>query len=634
VLSLIFIYLLNGSSNPVKFLCMPVTREHIDHLNAEAYRQRYASAGETVSLGRKALDAALKTGYEQGIAFARLNLAISAFLHSENQQAFTDAAAAREYFARHPADRGYPVVLNLLGNLLESLGDYEKGLEYCLQAYKLAGEGVDEETRAETAGTLGLIYSRLCDLDKALHYYQESMEIRSRMGDEPGMASSLNRIAMIHRQGKNYEEALKYYFQSLAIREDRNLLSAIPWTYLGIANTYEEMGKFIEALEYYHRIGEHADKRCQCQCNLGAGRASFQLGDHEKAEQLLRRALNMARELQARPLISEVWMALARLHESEGNLDLALDAYKKHQHEKEAVLNEESRLRMQRMEIAHAVEKSEQEKEIFRLRHVELKEAYDQIEEKNREITSSIAYAKRIQNALLPECSEIPWLTEHSFILYLPRDIVSGDFYWFTEFDGTIFFAAADSTGHGVPGAFMSMLGISFLDEIVNRREILEPAAILDALRSEVVRSLHQTGKDEESKDGMDIALVAIYPDKRKVSYAGAYNSAYLLHEGSLTEVPADHMPIGIHRVMDLPFGQHEFQAEAGDVLYLFSDGLADQFGGPKGKKFKYQQLQELFVEVHTMPLEEQRNLIGKRFTEWKGSLDQVDDILVVGIRF
>jgi serine phosphatase RsbU (regulator of sigma subunit) len=613
---------------------MPVSREHIDQLNAEAYRQRYAGSGETHSLARKALEAALKAGYEQGTALARLNLAIAAFLRSENQQAFSEALAAHEYFVQHPAEKGFPVVLNLLGNLQESLGDYGKGLEFCLQAYKLAGEGADEETLAETAGTLGLIYSRLCDFEKALHFYRESMEIRSKLGDEPGMASSLNRIAMIHRQEKNNEEALKYYFQSLAIREDRHLLSAIPWTYLGIASTYEEMGKFIEALEYYHKVGEDADKRCQLQCKLGAGRANLQLGDHAKAEPLLRRALNMARELQARPLISEAWLAIARLHESEGKLEMALDAYKKHLHEKEAVLNEEVRQRMQKVEIAHAIEKSEQEKEIYRLRHVELKEAYDLIEEKNREITGSIAYAKRIQNALLPESSEIPWLIDHAFFLWLPRDIVSGDFYWFTEFNGTIFLAAADCTGHGVPGAFMSMLGISFLDEIVNRREILQPAAILDALRSEVVRSLHQTGKDEESKDGMDIALCSINPGKPEVSFAGAFNSAYHIRKGELAEIPADHMPIGIHRVMDQNFKQQQLQTDAGDMLYLFSDGLADQFGGPKGKKFKYQQLQELFMEVHTLPLEEQRKLIEKRFTEWKGALDQVDDILVVGIRF
>ncbi|MFN8207560.1 MAG: tetratricopeptide repeat protein [Bacteroidales bacterium] len=613
---------------------MPVSREYIDQLNAEAFRQRYSGYGEPVSLATKALEAALKTGYEHGIAFARLNLAIAAFLRSENQLALTEASAAREYFEHHPFETGYALALNLLGNLQESLGDYEKGLEYCLQAYKLAGSGTDEETRAEVAGTLGLIYSRLCDFDKALQFYTESLEIRSKLGDEPGMASSLNRIAMIHRQGKNYPEALKYYFQSLAIREDRGLSSAIPWTYLGIASTYEEMGKYMEALEYYHKISENADKRCQLQCNLGAGRTSLQLGDHVKSEQLLRRALNMARDLQARPLISDVWMALANLYESQGNLELALDAYKKHLIEKEAVLNDEARQRMQKLEIAHAIEKSEQEKEIYRLRHVELKEAYDQIEEKNREITGSIAYAKRIQNALLPEFSEIPWLVDHAFILYLPRDIVSGDFYWFTEFNGTIFLAAADCTGHGVPGAFMSMLGISFLDEIVNRREILQPAAILDALRNEVVRSLHQTGKDEESKDGMDIALCSVNPEKSEVLFAGAFNSAYHIKQGILAEIPADHMPIGIHRVMDQNFNHQKLRPEAGDMLYLFSDGLADQFGGPRGKKFKYQQLQELLLEVNTLPLEEQRTLIEKRFTDWKGSLDQVDDILLVGIRF
>ena len=223
-------------------------------------------------------------------------------------------------------------------------------------------------------------------------------------------------------------------------------------------------------------------------------------------------------------------------YELSGQPVKALKSFKQFLKAKESYQSSETRSRLSNIEVAHAIEKSEQEKEIYRLRHVELKQAYDIIEEKNRDITASINYASRIQNAILPDLKEIKGLYNKCFILYIPKDIVSGDFYWFNRRGDKLIIVAGDCTGHGVPGALMSMLGISFLEEIVNRRGITESGQILNELRKEIQRALHQKGTCEEAKDGMDISLCVIDRTKNIIQYSGAYNNLYLIRDGELIE--------------------------------------------------------------------------------------------------
>jgi len=255
------------------------------------------------------------------------------------------------------------------------------------------------------------------------------------------------------------------------------------------------------------------------------------------------------------------------------------------------------------------------------------------IEQKSKDITDSIEYASRIQSALLPPVEMLESNFVDHFVLYKPRDIVSGDFYWFDKIEERIIFVAADCTGHGVPGAFMSMLGISFLNEIVHKNPEITAAEILNELRDYVKNSLRQTGKDGESKDGMDISLCVIEKDKTKLYFAGAFNPLFVIRNGELVQVDADKMPIGIYYEQEVPFRNSEWNLQAGDVLYMFSDGYMDQFGGTKGKKFYLKKFKELLVEIHTKPMKEQKEFMDKTIETWRGHLEQVDDILVVGFR-
>lgn len=263
----------------------------------------------------------------------------------------------------------------------------------------------------------------------------------------------------------------------------------------------------------------------------------------------------------------------------------------------------------------------------------ELAHKNDIIEEKNKDITDSINYAKKIQEAILPHPELKERLFPDSFVLFQPRDIVSGDFYWFCEKNGKKLIAAVDCTGHGVPGAFMSMIGNAFLNQIVNEKGITKPSEILDMLREMIITSLKQTGAVGENKDGMDISLLCF--DEKGVQYAGAHNPLWIVRgkDTGVEELKADKQPIGIYTGKHQPFTNHEIAVKPGDCLYISTDGFADQMGGTTGKKLKYKAFKELLLTMYDFPMKEQENVLKKTMRDWKGNYDQTDDILVIGIR-
>jgi serine phosphatase RsbU (regulator of sigma subunit) len=610
-----------------------VKESGIDKINKRLWANRYDNPRSVANEAAIILARSEKADYSRGIAYAKLNIAAASFLQSRNDIALKYLSEALNWFISKNDETGYARAILLKGNLFESFGDYEKTLSLWLEAYNISKKIGDRESEGESCSQLGLIYSRLCDFNRSLEYFNKGLNIRKELGDENGVASSFNRIGMVLRQTTKFEESLEYYFRSLEIRKRNKQFSAIPWTLLGIANTYEEMGMYRESLDYYERGMDGSDRRCTLQCLLGSGRVHSQRGENDKAEVKLAESLRMAQDLKSLVLTAEAYSALANHYELSGEPLKALKSFKQCLKAKESYQSSESRIRLSNIEVAHAIEKSEQEKEIYRLRHVELKQAYDIIEEKNRDITSSINYASRIQNAILPDLKEIRGLHNKCFVLYIPKDIVSGDFYWFSRRDEKLIIAAGDCTGHGVPGALMSMLGISFLEEIVNRRGIKDSDVILNELRKEIQSTPHQKGISTEAKDGLDISLCVIDKTNNTIQYSGAFNNLYLVRNGQLIEYQADRMPIGISDMLDKSYTCHDIQSMAGDIIYLFSDGYADQFGGPNLKKFKYSSLKTVLVEIHKLPVLKQKRKLEKCFIDWKGDNEQIDDVLIIGFR-
>jgi len=256
-----------------------------------------------------------------------------------------------------------------------------------------------------------------------------------------------------------------------------------------------------------------------------------------------------------------------------------------------------------------------------------------EIEHKHKEIIDSVNYAKRIQEAILPDKKEITSFLTNSFILFKPRDIVSGDFYWFSHKNGRSIIAAVDCTGHGVPGAFMSMIGNTLLNQIVNEKGITDPAQILNSLNEEINASLKQTQQDSDSRDGMDVAICSFDTAKSEVQYAGANRPMYFVKNGILEETKANKFPIG-GLDYDVPkvFTTHTFQLEKEHTIYIATDGFADQFS-PDDKKLMTKKFKETLVSINQKSMEEQKDYLDSFIDEWKGNMEQTDDILVIGVR-
>jgi serine phosphatase RsbU (regulator of sigma subunit) len=267
-------------------------------------------------------------------------------------------------------------------------------------------------------------------------------------------------------------------------------------------------------------------------------------------------------------------------------------------------------------------------------RTVKIEKQKEEIEEQKKHIMDSIYYARRIQNAILPSFHMISQHLKNYFIFYLPKDIVSGDFYWVHECEGLLMVAAVDCTGHGVPGAFMSIVGFNQLNYALTVKKARSANRILDELNQGVITTLNENTSDTSIKDGMDMALIVLDLKNKKAEFAGANNPLVMVRDNKIIRYRGDRFPIGaFDGSQPQSFANNPIDLLEGDCLYLFSDGYADQFGGLDGKKFMYKRFEELLFEVHNLPLDEQKETLNRRLMKWKGSNDQVDDILVIGIK-
>lgn len=614
-------------------------KERVDLMNKLSWMLRYDQSEEGEALARGAAELGKKLKYKRGRAYGKLNLAANKFLMALDEEVIRTLLEALDYFeSSQDAEDGLSQTHNFLAMVHESYGDYDTAMQHAQYSIDSASKNLYREGEGDGLTTLGLIHNRLCDFPHALTMFEKGLEIRKELKNDKAIASSLNLIARTYVLSGEFEMARDYYQQSLDLRERINDTGGIPWTYLGMATLLKKQDKFQEAIQYLEKgldlNTRHSDLRLELLCNLGLGKAYLGLKYLQDADHYLHKAMEIAEEMGVKPLQADVHLAMGEYYEQIGNFERSL-AHLKRYHEIEKEVNIlESRNRLKNQQIVFATEQSRKEAEIFQLRNVELKAAFDEIEEKNKEINASIKYAERIQRAVLPPDAYVNEILPEHFILFLPRDIVSGDYYWVTKKDGKLVFTAADCTGHGIPGAFMSMLGVSYLNEIVNRIKVLDAGKILNKLRKHIMETLRQEGVEGEQKDGMDMGLCVFDPQTKQLQFAGAYNSMYVIRKNELREVKADRMPIAIHHHGKEPFTNHKLQMESGDVIYLFSDGFPDQFGGPDGKKYMYKRMKELLLEIHAEPMKKQKDKLMLELEEWKGELEQVDDVVIMGLRF
>jgi len=575
----------------------------------------------------------------------------------KSQKSFLDALT----IATESDDRAAEAdILDQLGIIYWYEGNTDKALEYFEKAYTISEDEGDFAAMSGHLNNIGLIYRKKGDYEKAREYYNESADLCRKFGNKVGLANVLNNIGIIYQYESDYEQALDYYRQSLVIREEIEDKIGITTSLGNIGSLYFTMNRLNESEEY------------------------------------LMKALKISEEISDQEGIKEICSNLSDLFTKKGDGLKALGYYKKFIAAKDSLDNAEVRKQIDRQEIEYEFEKEKVEKEKeqqkkdleadaesrkqelildvtlvglllvilfafilftrFRITHRQKKT----IEEKNKEITDSINYAKRIQSAILAKEDEIKKYFPESFLFYLPKDIVAGDFYFFETTDTHVFYAAADCTGHGVPGALVSVVCSNALTRCVKEFALTDPGEILTKTRELVISTFEKSGADV--RDGMDISLCCFSFDvfgfslnakqqktinekQKTFRWSGANNPLWYIENNELKEILPDKQSIGLTE-NPKPFTTHSVSLIPGSLLFLFTDGFADQFGGEKSKKFKYAGFGKLLVEnkdrqpstFNLQPAclnwgEAMAGRLSTAFNEWKGKNEQTDDVCVIGIR-
>jgi serine phosphatase RsbU (regulator of sigma subunit) len=358
---------------------------------------------------------------------------------------------------------------------------------------------------------------------------------------------------------------------------------------------------------------------------------------------MLHKSITLSIPLNAKPKIMRAYQDLANIYKELQQPWQALESYEKYMEFKAEVMGEETSLQLRNAAAIHAVEEARKESEIEKLRNVELKKAYEQIASQNQHIVDSIKYAKRIQEAILDPIDTITQNLGDAFIFYQAKDIVSGDFYWYGEVEpeeepNKIYkiMIVADCTGHGVPGAFMTVMGNDFLNDIIISQQIISPSAILHKLDDKVTMTLQKQGRENtRTNDGMDISILVIDETEQKAYFAAAKHPLYWVSNGEIHEIKGSKFPIGSNQYKTIKeFETHSYPIRKGDTFYLSSDGYQDQFGEGNKGKFMKRKFREFLLAISNLPMSQQHDALQKMIVEWKGNRTQTDDWLVMGIKF
>jgi serine phosphatase RsbU (regulator of sigma subunit) len=630
---------------------------------------------------------ALQLNYKSGVALSCLNvgtahLGLAGYLNATENfaQARDTALVTKDTVNLAKAYAG-------LGNSFSEQGNYPEATVNYLSALKLAEMIKDPGLTGRLYNNLGLTYQKQGSYDDALKNYEASLRIKVQQGDKQGMSKAYNNIGLLHTEKENFPEALRYYNMSLQLKRELNDQVGIGMSYNNIGDVQFAQGQYDSALNNFqlaYEIREKAgDKRGVAASKGNIAKTYLVLHQPALAKIWVTESLEAGRLLGNKEIIRNSYFTLSQVDSALGDFSSGYRNYKQYILYRDSMVNEANTKKTVQAQMQYEYDKQEavlvekQEKErlvaeeknrkqklisyfvgaglllaiifaLFILRSlsttrkqkkmIELKEEETRIqkhviEEKHREITDSINYAERIQRSFLATDNILTESLKDYFVLFQPKDVVSGDFYWASNLrNGNFGVMCADSTGHGVPGAIMSILNISSL-ELAVKEQIDQPAEILNYTRNAIISRLRNDGSAEGGKDGMDGALVVINESRTKLTYAAANNPVWIIRSGEIIELKPDKMPVGKHLNDHIAFSQAELELFKGDMIYLLTDGLPDQFGGPKGKKYKYGQLKEKLLSICSLEMHEQMELLLKDFSEWKGDLEQIDDVTLMGIR-
>lgn len=538
-------------------------------------------------------------------------------------------------------------IYNLYGTFYKKQNNLKSAQEQFNNAYNLATKLKDSLQMGNALGDIGLIYELQNEWDKAGECFQKALYIHQRKKCVMCESYALSYLAEVSAYHQQYAEAINLLEQSLELKKTLKDTMGIAMIVNNMGEVYAEKGDIDKALDHFFQSLVYSQK---------IHYSEFIVHTYKMISDMYMKQMNYEKAYQ----YYQLHVNLKDSIYNEKNARNINEMEAKYQNEKKQLqidnLNKENLLKEVKIEkqegqtrslyIAAALlfsiviivifgyRNKQKANQIISSQKIEVEKQRDLIEAKNKEVTDSIHYAKRIQRALFASDNLLKNNLPEHFVLYKPKDIVSGDFYWASRQGDKFYLCVADCTGHGVPGAFMSLLNIAYLNEGVTEKKLESPDKILNDVRDQIIFSLSNNEIGEESKDGMDAVLCLLDLKGMWLRFSCANNPLWLLRNGELKIFKPDKMPVGKHHGEQKPFTLQTLGLRKGDTVYLLTDGYADQFGGEKGKKFKYQQLQELLVQNGTKSMEEQKELLDNTIEKWRGSLEQVDDILLIGIKF
>ena len=542
--------------------------------------------------------------------------------------------------------------LNIASNLLNMglvfyyQANYDKALGYFKQSYGVSSRAGAKTKAANTLNNIGAIYFQTAQIDSAEYYFAESLELREELNDKRGMASSLLNLGLISQRKEDLDGAMDYFLKSRAISEELGDKGALIGVNINIGSTYAYRKMYDEALKYtlfaYEdavELGDLPDKREAANTLYLVYEYKGDFKNAYKYHKIYIETRDSIVDVQSQQQVleQEASYAISKQHLADSLAFVTQQEIDKVAHEKD--LESEANRRyilyggiLVLFVIAGLILRSNRQKkkdnELIAAQKEEVEKQKAIVELTHKEIRDSIDYAKRIQSAILPNQRLIKSVIANAFIYYQPKDVVAGDFYWVHETDDLKMIASADCTGHGVPGAMVSVVCHNALNRAVREFALTDPGLILDKAREIILDEFADS--DDDVKDGMDISLVVIKGNELK--FAGANNPLWILRNRELIEYKGDKQPVG---KFDLAksFESKTIKLEQNDQLYLFTDGIIDQFGGEKGKKFKANALRELIKEIGLKSMGEQKIIIQKSINQWMGDLEQVDDMCMIGIK-
>jgi len=558
-------------------------------------------------------------------------------------------------------------------------GNNEKALYYYEKSLKIKEEIGDKKGMGRSYNNIGNIYNIQGNDEKAKEYYEKCLKITVEIGYKKGIGGSYNNIGNIYKNQGNYEKALYYYEQSLRIKEEIGDKSGIGSSYNNIGAIYNDQGNNEKALEYYEKclkISEEIGNKSGMGPSLrNIGIIYKEQGNYKKALECLLKSKKIYEEINVITDLDKTAKALVEVYEKIGKDKKALENHKLYVFVKDSLAKMDAEKQLYKFEIDKKYELEKQADSIKYENEIVLHQAEAKtqkqrsnglaliavivilslfivfgqlksvkkgkllveernivIEEKQKEITDSINYAKRLQDGILVPFDLVQsWLSE-SFILFKPKDIVSGDFYWIEKIGEKIYFAVADCTGHGIPGALVSIICSNALSKSLEEDKIISPGKILDATRKLVEERFVRSA--DSIKDGMDISLCCLDVKTKTITWSGAMNPLWIVKKDAkeIQELKPDRQAVGMVE-NPKPFTEHKIKLVVGDSIYLFSDGYIDQFGGLKGKKYMKGKMKKFVISLQNQSMQEQLVSFEKEFNSWKGNRDQIDDVCVMGVK-